>query len=303
MPAPLPDFLPPMLARSGEPFDSDEHLFEVKWDGMRVLAFVEGGHARLRNRNRRDVRPRFPELEFLDGFEEGAIVDGELVALVDDRPDFRRLMSREHARDPRRIAALVQQVPVSYVAFDLPYRRFESICGAPLVERREQLAELVTRCGHPRLVLSDGMVGPGTTLFEQATARGIEGIVAKRLDSPYRPGRRTSDWIKIKGAHLLHCAILGYVEQDGDLRSLVLATEEGGTLVCVGRVGSGLGEPERARLLPLLRARPRATPLVPVGREHAAARWVEPGLYCTVSYFERTADGLRAPVFGELLEE
>lgn len=299
----LPEFIPPMLARIGEPFDSDRHLFEVKWDGMRVLTFVEEGGVRLLTRSRRDVRARFPELEFLGAVEPGALLDGELVAMVDGKPDFRRLMSREQARDPRRVDALARQIPVQYVVFDLPYRRFESIGDAPLSERREQLGELVAACGDPRLVLSDGVVGPGTTLFEQVTARGMEGVVAKRLDSPYLPGKRTDAWQKIKGTRLIHCLILGWIEEDGDLRSLVIATEEDGVLVCVGRVGSGLGAPDRERLLPRLHALRRDAPLVEVNAEHAHAEWVEPGLYCIVSFLERTSDGLRAPVFMELIED
>ncbi len=299
----LPEFVPPMLARSGEPFDSDEHLFEVKWDGMRVLTFVGEDGVRLLNRNRRDVAPRFPELSFLERVEPGAILDGELVALVDGAPDFRRLMSRVQARDPRRIDALVRGTPVQYVVFDLLHRRFEPTFDLPLATRRERLAEVVDAVGDPRLVLSDGVVGPGREFFEQVAARGIEGVVAKRLDAPYRPGKRTDAWIKIKGRHLLHCLILGWIEEEDDLRSLVLATEEDGALVCVGRVGSGLGAADRARLLPMLRARRRDAPLIDVPSEHSAAAWVAPELYCTVSFLERTPDGLRAPVFTELVDE
>jgi len=296
----LPDFLPPMLAKLGEAFDSDEHLFEVKWDGMRVLAFVEENGVRLLNRNERDVEPRFPELEFLTALEPGTLLDGELIAMTDGKPDFHKLMSREHARDPRKIAALQRSVPIQYVVFDLPYRRSESICDAPLSERREQLGEIVAASGDPRLVLSDGVIGPGKTLFEQVSAQGIEGVVAKRLDSPYRPGKRTDDWIKAKSTQMIHCVILGWVEEDGDLRSLYIGTEEDGELISVGRVGSGLGASIRQTLLPKLHARRRETPLVDCGGE---GEWAEPSLFCIVAFLERTRDGLRAPVFVELIDE
>ena len=284
---PLPSFLPPMLAKLGDAFDSEDHLFEVKWDGMRVLAFVEEDGVRLLNRNERDVAPRFAELESLAALPAGTLLDGELVAMTDGKPDFHKLMSREHARDPRRIEALRRSIPIQYVVFDLPYLGFESICAAPLSERRERLGEVLDAAGDPRLVLSDGVVGPGKTLFEQVASQGIEGVVAKRLDSPYRPGKRTDDWTKIKSTQLIHCVILGWLEEDGEL-------------ICVGRVGSGLGAAARADLLPKLRDRRRDAPLIDCGPD---GNWVEPSLFCIVSFLERTRDGLRAPVFVELLGE
>jgi bifunctional non-homologous end joining protein LigD len=125
--------------------------------------------------------------------------------------------------------------------------------------------------------------------------------VAKELDGAYLPGKRTRSWLKVKTTQTVPCAILGYVEDErGDLSSLIVALEEEGRLVSAGCVGSGLSDALRAQLLALCRARARATPFVPCAEE---GRWAEPGLYCTVSYLERTKNGLRAPVFVALLEE
>lgn len=301
----LPDFIPPMLCASGKPFDSPEHLFEVKWDGMRTLCFVEedGTHGyRLRNRQQRDVLPNYPELEFLAKLPQGVVLDGELVLLEEGRPSFRGLMGRQHVRDPRRIASMARSNPVCYVVFDLLYRGFEPILEEPLVERRKRLQQVVEELREERLMFSDGVVGNGKSFFAEMRQRDFEGIVAKRLDSRYLPGQRTNAWTKIKQAYQIHCLILGYLTAEGDredLRSLVIATDEDGQLRCVGRVGSGLTNAMRERLLALLKPRVRETPLIPVD---GPGTWVEPGLYCTVSYLEKTAAGLRAPVFVDLVE-
>ena len=309
----LPDFVEPMLAKLGrEPFDSDEHFFELKWDGIRGLAFLEAGARRILSRNRNDMTARYPELrpgfQALAKLEDGLVLDGELVALLDGRPNFQHLMSREQARAPQRIQALSREIPVSYVVFDVLYRHHESLMDRALVERREHLTQVVDAAQDPRIVLSEGIVGGGCTFFEQTAAMELEGMVAKRLSSPYLSGQRTDAWTKVKRRMSLLCAILGYDEDlRGDLKSLILASEVDGKLQGVGKVGSGLGEVLRARLLKLLRARPRAQPLVQYELPRTADMrrcWVEPGLYCTVSFVERTSAGsLRAPVFLELVED
>ena len=194
----LPRFIPPMLAKSGVPFDSQEHLFEIKWDGTRALAFVEQGGYRLVNRHRADVTDRYPELTFLGGLPAGTVLDGEVVVLQGGKPSFRHLLSRNQARSSFKIQSLARTLPASYVVFDLLYDRFESLLGLPLSTRRERLEELMRRYAHPRLICSQGVVGPGKAFFAEVCHQGLEGVVAKRLGSCYRPGRRTRAWVKIK---------------------------------------------------------------------------------------------------------
>ncbi len=298
----LPDFVPPMLATLGRPFDSDEHLYEIKWDGLRCLAFVDDDGWRLRSRRDREMTPRYPELAFLEQVPTGTLLDGELVVLADGRPDFSSALSREQARDPHRIAHLAATLPVTYVVFDVLYAGFASIMGEPLAARRERLATLLEPVQDEHLVLSDGVHGAGTELFAQTVERGMEGVVAKRLASPYQPGKRTDAWIKFKARQEIQCVILGYLAEDGDLRSLALAAPDlQGALTYVGRVGSGLGTKLRDDLLRRLESRPRSEPLVPCSEP---AHWVEPGLFCTVSFTERTKTGmLRAPVFVALIDD
>lgn len=299
---PLPEFVAPMLATLvDEPFDSERHLFEIKWDGIRALSFVEDGRLRVLTRNRQVLTPSFPELEPLARLPSGTLLDGELVVLEDGRPSFSRALERMQGKARLRVEALSRTLPAQYVVFDLLYHAGAALLARPLAERRARLAELMTDLAEPRLVFSEGAIGPGKAFFEEARARALEGIVAKELDGAYLPGKRTRSWIKVKTTRTVPCAILGWIaDERGDLTSLVVALEEHGTLVSVGRVGSGLTDALRTRLRELCRARARAEPFVPCAEE---GRWVEPGLYCTVSFLERTRNGLRAPVFVELLEE
>lgn len=172
----------------------------------------------------------------------------------------------------------------------------------PLHARRERLRRLVKEAGQPRLILSEGVVGAGKTFYQEACHQGLEGMVAKRLSSLYLPGKRTDAWIKVKRRADLLCAIIGFVAAgDDDFRSLILAAEENGELRCIGKVGTGFHNAMRKRLNRLLWSRLRATPLV---RCAIKGQWIEPGLYCRVSFLERTDKGeLRMPVFEELREE
>jgi bifunctional non-homologous end joining protein LigD len=299
---PLPEFVAPMLATLvAEPFDSDEHLFEIKWDGIRALSFVEAGALRVASRNRMDLAPSYPELEGLARLPAGTVLDGELVVLENGLPSFSRSLERVQAKAKLRVQALARSSPALYVVFDLLYLAGIPVLARPLHERRARLQELLDAAGDPRLSFSDGVVGPGRAFFEQVRERSLEGMVAKELAGAYLPGKRTRSWTKVKTTRTAPCAILGWVpDERGELTSLIVALEEGGRLVSAGRVGSGLTDALRARLGELCRARPRATPFVDCDED---GEWVEPGLFCTVSYLERTGRGLRAPVFVELLEQ
>ena len=134
--AELPRFIPPMLAKSGVPFDSQEHLFELKWDGTRVLAFVDSRGYRLVNRHRADVTERYPELGFLNDLPTGIVLDGEVVVLRQGKPDFRLLLCRNQARASLKIQSLARTFPATYVVFDLIYNRFESLLALRLWARR-----------------------------------------------------------------------------------------------------------------------------------------------------------------------
>jgi hypothetical protein len=150
----------------------------------------------LVNRHRADVTERYPELGMLAQLSAGTILDGEVVVLRQGKPDFGLLLSRNQARAPLKIQSLARSLPITYVVFDLLYDRFESLLALPLSTRRERLEKLVRACANSRLVFSEGIVGRGRAFFEAVCREDLEGVVAKRLDGRYRPGRRA--WIKIK---------------------------------------------------------------------------------------------------------
>ncbi len=287
-----------MLAAAGRPFDSADHLFEIKWDGFRTMAHVEHRSLRLVSRSGRDVTAQYPELASLAALPDGSVVDGEIVFLQDGVPDFESLQPRDQARGARRAAALAAERPVRYIAFDLLYRDFTSLIDQPLSARRDRLLELDVPAP---MAVSEAVRTEGRSLYESVCSAGLEGIMAKRLDSRYRPGRRSDAWIKVKRRLRALCAIVGFMPQEGgDIQSVAVAIDRDGVLTYAGRVGTGYREQERLRLARLLHERVADRALVELP---AGAVGVRPGLYCEVSFMDQTRDGvLRAPVFERLIE-
>jgi ATP-dependent DNA ligase len=163
-----------------------------------MLALRDQAGYRLVNRHRRVRTGQYPELSCLSQLPAGTILDGEMLVLRAGQPDLGLVLSRDQTCQPLKIRLLARSLPATYLVFDLLYHRFRSLLSEPLHQRRAQLGELLAAFGHPRLVLSQGIVGAGTEFFHQVCAAGLEGVMAKRLDSRYRPGKRTLAWIKIK---------------------------------------------------------------------------------------------------------
>lgn len=289
----LPTFIAPMLARPGEPFDDPGWVFEVKWDGFRAVCRRDASDVSLIGRKKTDFSDQFPELaKSLVALPRGTLLDGEICLLVDGKPSFESLLRRRHHR---RSGTLV------YVAFDLLYERGRPMLDTPLSVRRERLKDLIRRSAAPMLQYSDGVVGDGIAFFRRCVEQGLEGAVAKRLNSAYQPGLRSGDWLKIKARQSLACVVIGYESDDEDrLRSLIVAAPVDGELRCVGKVGSGIAGAMRDRLQKELGSRRRTSPVVPC---RIRGTWVEPTTFCLVSYAEMTQGGnLRAPVFEKLIE-
>jgi bifunctional non-homologous end joining protein LigD len=314
-PEPMPDFLPPMLATLADgPFDDPGWLFEIKWDGYRVQAVVRGGRARLWTRKRVDAAAYFPDLaeerDWIDATD--AIVDGEVVALdPEGRPDFSLLQDRTGLRGlpgsarslerdaPRPSPEERRAIPLAYMVFDLLHVDGRSLLDVPLEERKRLLRRLLRP--HPVIRYASHVVGEGVAFERAAAERSLEGIVAKRRDSRYLPGRRTRDWLKIKLRHEQEAVVVGWLPGQGthkDLGSLILAVNENGALRHAGQVGSGLDARVRRELLAALRPMEReAAPLSKAPRLRQA-RWVEPKIVVNVEFTEWTSDALlRQPVF------
>jgi bifunctional non-homologous end joining protein LigD len=292
----------PMLAVPSAPFDSADHLFEVKWDGVRALAHNGPGGWALWGREGADYRARYPELAVLGRLPAGTVLDGELIrAGPTGLSDLGALLSRHQRTHPPRIEQASRQQPVRYVIFDLLYLRGRSLLGQPLTARRAALQDLLPRLAEPCLLFSGGVVGAGKAFFDAVVAQGQEGMMAKHLASRYRLGRRTGAWRKIKPRTLVPCVIVGYEADRGQLRRLVVAAERGGRLQAVATLDGGWSVAEAASLAGWLAGHGRSRAVVACPRRTAA---VEPALYCRVRCWGWTAAGrLRSARFAGLLHE
>lgn len=285
-------------------FDSADWLFEVKWDGVRILAFCDRDGTRLISRTGRDVTHQYPEFTDLHRRlqVDGAVLDGEILALDHQgRPSFELLQKRINLARPADIARAAAEQPLDLVLFDLIFAGGHWLAARPLTERIEHL-RLALRFGD-RILRSEPIPEHGCAVFEAARARGLEGIVAKRNNSQYFPGRRTREWLKVKTVHDVDCVVGGYSpgknSRAGSLGALLLGLyDEVGDLRYVGSVGTGFDEPTLAALRTgldgLMAERSPFSGPVPVKN----ATWVEPVLVCRVEYRELTAGKkLRAPSF------
>jgi bifunctional non-homologous end joining protein LigD len=293
----------PMLAAAGMLPAGPLWAFEYKWDGVRALAYVSAGQVRLYSRNGNDVTDAYPESAELVSLLAGrdAVLDGEIVALEDgDRPSFARLQQRIHNFRPA--AALLASHPVRYYAFDLLELDGDSMIALPYEERRAALADLSLSGDHVRTPPHfTGVDGPA--VLAAAERAGLEGVVAKRLGSPYRPGRRSPDWTKVPLVKTQEVIVIGSKpgsgRRAGTIGSLLVAVfDERDRLVFAGHVGSGFTDAALRSLETQLGRLTRSTPpATDVPREYARfARWVEPVLVGEVAFRNWTPDGrLRHP--------
>ena len=296
-----------MLAKSSAPFDSKNHIFELKWDGTRCMIFIDPSGAykpfrgvRLQNRRLNDMTYRYPEFWGLKLKAKSAVIDGELVVLKDGVPSFRLLQQREHIVDPAKIEILSGRLPATYAAFDLLYLNGRSLLKEPLTKRRELLEGLFPIAEN--VVLSEGYE-KGKKLFSLARKRGFEGVMAKEKESPYLPGERSGYWLKIKKMFDVDAVVCGYIEGEGSRKglfgSLILGVYEKRELRYIGRVGTGLDEDTirdiHKRLKPLRR---KDSAFAEAPHSTRTSYWVRPELVARVRYQEVTHDGLlRVPVF------
>lgn len=297
-----------MLARTGSPSDlkRENFLWEPKLDGTRALVYREGSRVRFLNRRGRWIEHRYPELSSLHPYllRDPCLLDGEIVVLDSGLPSFPLLQEREQQEDPLRIELLSRLHPATLVVFDLLVAGGRELLHLPLLERKELLSEAVEEGERIKLCLH---TTEGEELWESARRMGLEGVMGKRRDSPYRPGVRSPDWLKLKAVKTLDAVILGYTPGEGErgayFGALALGAYRGGRLVFLGKVGTGFDTKTMEELLPLLRKLESGRR--PVEEEPPyEVRWVEPRLVCEVKYLELTRDlKLRAPSFVRMKEK
>jgi bifunctional non-homologous end joining protein LigD len=300
----MPEHLRPMLAGSGGlPPDDRGWAFEIKWDGVRAIAYRRPGGLRIESRNLKEVSSRYPELQPL-GSQLGAhevVLDGEIVAFDEHgRPSFGRLQRRMHVTSEIVVGRLAREVPVKYVIFDLLYLDGRLTMELPYRERRVLLEQL--QLNGQAWQTPSYHAGDGRGFLAATAEHGLEGVVAKRMDSSYRPGRRGGGWLKVKNVDRQELVIGGWLPgkggRSGRIGALLMGyyEEDGGkrTLRYAGRVGTGFDELELRWLATELRSRRRrSSPFGGGGvQPPREARFVEPELVAEIELSGWTSEGI-----------
>ncbi len=300
--APMPSAITPMLATLADhPPEGDRWLYEVKWDGVRAICFIEDGRLRILSRNGNPCERQYPELTVLPQFVRAgtAILDAE-IAVIDEkgRSSFSLIQPRIAVADPNTIAHLARKTPVTIFVFDLLYLDGYDLRAVQLIDRKRALQQILST--NDRIRYSEHFAAKGAEMLEAARQAGLEGVLAKCVDSPYE-GRRSRNWLKIKVTQQQEFVICGFTHGERSyFSSLVLGLYENGKLVHVGQVGTGFNDKNivdvHKRLEPLITDKSPFTKRP--GRMLREVTWVKPELVCQVKFLEFTPDGqLRAPVF------
>lgn len=292
---------PMLIGTEGQPFDSEEYIFELKLDGERSIAYLDIDKTILKNKRSMLMLPKVPELaEIHKNVNVRCILDGELAVIKDGKPDFFEIQKRSMMSNPVKIDMAAKKYPACFTAFDILYCEDKQVTDLTLMERKALLQETV-KSEDSRFAVSRFIEKNGIQFYNLAEQRELEGIVAKRKDSKYYFDKRTKDWIKIKYLQDDDFVVLGYVPKENSMNSIILGQYRNGQLVYKGHVTLGVGGEPFRRIKALDKT---SCPFseIPKGNENAV--WVTPKLVCTVKYMMKTeSGGMRQPVFKGLRED
>jgi bifunctional non-homologous end joining protein LigD len=284
--------------------DETGWAFEMKWDGVRALVHARSGRVRLVSRNALDMAVSYPEIAVLGEALPGPVVlDGEIVSLDEaGRPSFRRLQKRMHVSGAATASRLARSDPALLLLFDVLYLDGTSLLQEPWVRRRERLESLAL--AGPGWQTPPVFIGTGSAAVAVSREQALEGVMAKRLGSPYTPGRRSPDWVKMKNVRTQEVVIGGWTpgrgRRDGMIGALLLGLPDPSGMTYAGKVGTGFTDAALRDLAACLGPlETTSCPFIAIARPDAAqARWVEPALVGEVEFTEWTQDGrLRHPTW------
>lgn len=225
----------PMLLKQTKPFDSESYIYEMKFDGYRAIIYLDNNKITIRSRNNNDVTNLYPELASLyKCSKKKCILDGELIVMGENGPDFFKMQKRGRMKIKEKIKQEMQNNPVIYVAFDILYYDNKDLTELPLLKRKEYLQKYIKE--NDNLIISKYIAKDGKKLFNQIKKQGLEGVVAKRIDSPYVIGKRTDLWVKFKALKEDDFLVLGYKEIDHDLKTIVIGKKEKDNYISYGEV-------------------------------------------------------------------
>ena len=295
--SPMPHQVQPMLAKLVEkPFDRAGWFFEVKWDGYRAIAEVDDQKVTLYSRNGLSFDSKYPSIvEALHVIKHQVVLDGEIVAITNGKPDFHALQNQGE-----------QPASLQYLVFDLLYLDGRDLRNAPLRERKELLKDLLPR--NPTLLLSEYVEGTGIAFYKQIEKMGLEGVVGKDTESRYEEGRRTGSWVKMKAINEQEALVVGFTAPRGSrkkLGSLLLGLREGDKIRFVGHSGGGFTDKELESIYDRLKKiEVPDSPFQEKIEVNAPVTWVKPELVCQIKFTEWTKDGrMRQPIFAGLRED
>ncbi|MEO8745192.1 MAG: non-homologous end-joining DNA ligase [Candidatus Dormiibacterota bacterium] len=309
---PMPDRIEPMLAKLATkiPSPDDAWGFEFKWDGIRGLAYVDGGRVRLMSRSGEDITPRYPEIHAM-GRAIGSvevILDGEVVALDENgRPSFEQIQQRMGLTSESEIRRKMKVVPVTYMIFDLMWQDGHSQVEKPYTERRSSLEKLKLSGAFWQTPPYEK--GGGQAMLQASAKAGLEGVMAKKLESRYEPGKRTGVWVKVKNHNRQELVIGGWLDGEGKRSgypgSLLVGYYDKGKFVYAGKVGTGFTDATLETLAGLLKPLAQERNPFEVGTPPPrAAHFVKPKLVAEFEFVEWTKSGqLRAPSFKGLRQD
>jgi len=293
----------PMLARSAEaPFSSGDWIFEVKWDGIRGISYVKD-ELSIRSRNQKELTGNFPELSELKNLARDMVLDGEIIVMKDGKADFQTLIKRSQNTNARDIEHMARKFPATYIVFDILEKDGKELLDSPLMERKRILENSVREGKF--VVLSLFVEETGVDYFRAAMEKGVEGIMAKKMQSFYEPGKRSNNWLKIKQVKTCDCVIFGYTKGEGNrdetFGSLILGLYDEQRPVFIGKVGTGFNKEIMEKLkrsLDEFKVDGETLKGVDMDRE---ITWLRAGVVCEVGYQSITEDGkLRIPVFRKI---
>lgn len=298
-----------MLTATSLKVPSGDYLYEMKWDGIRTMIYVDEETMRITSRGKRDITLQFPEIsaERKQLKCTQAILDGEIVVLdAKGKPEFKTTVGRMHKSNAHSIQTAMKSFPAYCYLFDVIYLDGCMVQKEPLHKRKAWLKSLIKPGGHFRYSED---IEDGEALFAATKQMDLEGIIAKKRESVYLPGKRTDQWVKVKHRNDMTCKIIGYTEGQGDRQpyfgALHLADAEADGAVYLGKVGTGFNEKTMKEIfLELKKLKKIAKPIKEKLEDDRQSTWVEPLLYCDVQYASVTPNGtLREPVFLGMKEE
>ncbi len=288
------------------PFDDKNYGFQIKWDGTRILAHIKHGKCELFNRKKNARSKQYPEIcDALSGMfsKNEIILDGEIINLKDGKPNFQQLMRRDRASDKMTIEYLMRLIPVTYIVFDIILLDDRILVDHPFQGRDHLLKSTINPCDP--VVVTDTFIEKGTSLYSLIIEKGLEGMVAKKLDSLYEIGKKSGSWLKVKNRRQISCSIGGFLADDTQIKSLLLGIKENNELFYIGNAATGMTNEQAKTLFNCLCTLVTdSCPFINPPKQHKTntLRWVQPVYGVRVEYTDFTDEGLlRHPVIKKIM--